>query len=228
MSRIKSRSRAGRTTGSRGPSVTAGLGRLISWHRRKLAVLCAMAATAAGIVASPPAPPADDVVVSTHRLTGGAKVAPGDVAVRQVPVRALPHGAVSDPAAVTGRTLVAPVAEGAMLTKLDVLTTSTMAGPGKVIAPVRIADSAVIKLLRIGDRVDVLAADPESGKPATMIAKRARVVTIPDSDESGSGFGVASRGSDRQARLLLVEVSASEATALADAATGSRLSLLLG
>lgn len=188
-----------------------------------------MAATTAGITAVSPAdPPSTRVVVAGHRLDGGAKVKTADVTTQQVAADTLPDDALTDPASVVGRTLVAPVSKKGILTKVHVLGKSPVTGSGKVIAPVRIADSAVVKLLHVGDRVDVLASDPESKKSATVVARHARVATIPASDDSGSGIGVAARGNSQKATLLLMEVSSAEATTLANAASSSQLSVLLG
>lgn len=192
------------------------------------------AVTLAIVAISPPDPPSARIVVATHQLDGGAKVRARDVTRRQVADDALPEHAVSHTHDLVGRTLISPVAKGAMLTDLDVLGTSTVAHAGKVIAPVRIADSAVVKLLRVGDRVDVVATHTEPGKDgatkggATVIAKRARVVTIPSSDGKSSGLGVASGSDGRPATLLLVEVSSAEAAKLATAAGSGQLSVLLG
>lgn len=186
------------------------------------------AATATVVAVSPPNPPTARVVVATHQLRGGAEVSTHDVAIHHVPADTLPHQAISDTQKVIGETLVSPIAEGAILTKLNVLGKSPVAHAGNVIAPVRITDSAVVKLLRIGDRVDVLAADPRSDKRAKTIAKHARVVTIPTAGDSGSGLGMASHDSSTQPTLLMLEVSSHEAAALASAAGTSQLSILLG
>jgi Flp pilus assembly protein CpaB len=229
MARSNSRRSGDQGRKPAGPSVIGEIGRLVSWHRRKLAVLCAMAAATAAVVAiSPPDPPAARVVVAAHQLSGGAQVTDSDVEVRHVPAATVPHQAVSDSPQIVGRTLVSPVAQGSMLTKLNVLGKSTVAHDGNVIAPVRITDSAVVKLLHVGDHVDVLAADPQSDKPATMIAKHARVVTIPSASDSGSGLGMTSQSGSTQPTLLMLEVSSHEASALANAAGTSQLSVLLG
>jgi len=208
-----------------GYSAFAGLIRLISWHRRKLAVLAAMGAAAAGITAAtPPAPHTVGVVVAARQLTGGQRLAAGDLSSRQLPPAALPDDAIVDPSAVIGRTLVAPVSRGSVLTNLSVIGDHPTVAHGNVIAPVRISDAAVIGLLRVGDRVDIVAADPESGGAAHVIAEQVRVVTIPHSSDSGSSL--APDSGDPQT-LVLVEVSTDQATALADAAAGSQLSLLL-
>jgi len=208
-----------------GSSAFAGLIRLVSWHRRKLAVAAAMGATAAGIsAASPPAPATVPVVVAARQLTGGDRLVAADLSVHRVPGSAVPEGAIADPAAVVGRTLVAPLSRGSVLTTLSVIGDHPSVAAGMVIAPVRISDAAVIGLLRVGDRVDIVAADPQSGSGAHVIAEQVRVVTIPRPSDSGSSL---SPDSGDPQTLVLVEVSTDEATALADAAAGSQLSLLL-
>lgn len=206
-------------------STFAALIRVISWHRRKLAVVAAMGATAAGITAAaPPSPPTMAVVVAARQLPGGQRLSSADLSVRELPRAAAPDQAITDPSAVVGRTLVAPLSRGSAITRLSVIGDHPAVADGMVIAPVRISDAAVIGLLRVGDRVDIVAADPESGSGARVIAHQVRVVTIPRSTSSGSGLDP---GTADPQTLVLVEVTTDEATTLADAATGSQLSLLL-
>lgn len=214
-----------------GNTPLADLGRLISWHRRKLAVLAAMAAVAFGISAVTPEPPATTpVVIAAHRLTGGQQLRATDLGVRALPVSALPDGAVSDPQRLVGRTLIAPLTDGSVLTNASVLdTTRPRAAHGLVITPIRISDAAVVALLRVGDRVDVVATGQSSTTPdgvapaAQVIAEQVRVVTIP---RPATGSGLGSTEQDAQT-LILVEVTRDQATTLATAAADSRLSLLL-
>ncbi|OIK24133.1 hypothetical protein VT52_028935 [Streptomyces malaysiense] len=50
-----------------------------------------------------------------------------------------------------------------------------------VAAPVRIADAATVRLLRPGDRVDVVAAqDPSAGGGARVLARGVRVTRVPE------------------------------------------------
>ncbi|WP_418957552.1 RcpC/CpaB family pilus assembly protein [Streptomyces tritici] len=89
-----------------------------------------------------------------------------------------------------------------------------------VSAPVRIADAATVRLLRPGDRVDVIAAAHSSaGEPpaARVIAAGARVarVPLPSTDASDDGA------------LVVLSVPRSTATALAGAAASSRLAVTL-
>ena len=209
-----------------GTSFIAEFSRLVSWHRRKLAVLAAMGAAVAGLsVATPDPPPSVTVVVAAHQLSGGRQLAGTDLDTRSVPQSAVPTDALTEPTALVGRTLVAPLSEGSVLTELSVLGARPDTTPGMVIAPLRISDAAVVGLLRVGDRVDVVASDPESGSAARVIADQVRVVTIPKAAEDTSQLSPTS--GDPQT-LLLVEVSRDQATTLADAAAASQLSVLLG
>jgi Flp pilus assembly protein CpaB len=184
-----------------------------------------MGAAAAGITAATPdPPPAVTLLVAARPLSGGERLTADDLTTRRVPTSVAPAGAVTDPTRVVGRTLVAPLSPGSILTTVSVLGARPQAGGGLVIAPLRIGDAALVGLLRIGDRVDVVAADPETGRGAAVIAEQVRVVTVPKSTADGSALDP---GTGDPQSLVLVAVTADQATRLADAAVGSQLSLLL-
>ncbi len=196
-------------------SFFSDVGRTISWHRRKLAVVAALAAVLSGISAvTPPDPPTTAVVVTAADLVGGVQLGAGDVETRQLPSSAVPQQTVSDPAAVIGRTLVAPLPAGSILTGLSVLADRGLTDPGQVIAPVRISDASVLSLLRVGDRIDIVVSDGQSGK-SSILARDVRVVTLPRSEQS-STLGVTS-GDGGDAQLVLLAVTEAEATALTQA-----------
>jgi hypothetical protein len=79
---------------------------------------------------------------------------------------------------------------------------------------VRIADAATVRLLRPGDRVDVVAADGDSG--ARVVARHARVQQIPARDGPGRGGA-----------LVVLRVTRAAATRLAGAAADAPLSVTL-
>ncbi|MEU9862818.1 hypothetical protein AB0D99_18295 [Streptomyces sp. NPDC047971] len=89
-----------------------------------------------------------------------------------------------------------------------------------VSAPVRIADAATVRLLRPGDRVDVIAA-PESsmgeGGTARVVAAGARVTEVPRAAGTPLDGGA----------LVVLSVPRSTATALAGAGVTSRLAVIL-
>ena len=87
---------------------------------------------------------------------------------------------------------------------------------GTVSAPVRIADAATVRLLRPGDRVDVIASPEDSG-PARVLAREARVEALP---ESGQAPG-------KEGALIVLAVPRATATELAGATTDSLLAVTL-
>ncbi|MFF1495605.1 hypothetical protein [Streptomyces sp. NPDC058304] len=84
-----------------------------------------------------------------------------------------------------------------------------------VSAPVRIADAATVRLLRSGDRVDVVAA--ERAGPPRVVAAGARVVEVP-APEKGVGDGGA---------LVVLSVPRDTARALVGAGAVARLAVTL-
>ncbi|MET9963228.1 hypothetical protein ABZ128_29880 [Streptomyces sp. NPDC006326] len=84
-----------------------------------------------------------------------------------------------------------------------------------VSAPVRIADAATVRLLRPGDRVDVVAA--ERAGPPRVVAAGARVAEVPD-PEKAEGDGGA---------LVVLSVPRETARALVGAGAVARLAVTL-
>ncbi|WP_326811408.1 hypothetical protein OIE62_17970 [Streptomyces scopuliridis] len=88
-----------------------------------------------------------------------------------------------------------------------------------VSAPVRIADAATVRLLRRGDRVDVIAA-AEGAPEARVVASGARVTEVPKAPESiGDGWDGGA--------LIVLSVPRAIATELAGAGATSRLAVTL-
>lgn len=207
------------------------LRRRLFWHRRLLAALAAALCVSCCLRALAPAPARTvPVVVAAHQLPGGTLLTAADLTVRQVPADVAPDRAVADPAALSGRLLAAPLPTGSVLTELSVVSPAlASAAPGKVLSPVRIPDADLVALLRVGDRVDVVApasaAGPTGAAGARVVARDARVVAIPapvPTSSSGLPGPSQSRGS-----LVVLEVSASEATAVLGLAAEGRASILI-
>jgi NADPH:quinone reductase-like Zn-dependent oxidoreductase len=87
----------------------------------------------------------------------------------------------------------------------------------KVTAPVRIADGATVRLLRPGDRVDVIAAEESAtgAGAARIVARGARVSKVPAADAAESGA------------LVVLTVPRRTAARLAGAGATSRLAVTL-
>ncbi|MFE7975221.1 hypothetical protein [Streptomyces shenzhenensis] len=87
-----------------------------------------------------------------------------------------------------------------------------------VTAPVRIADAATVRLLRPGDRVDVIAAqDPTTGGEAQVIARGARVTRLPEPLEGATESGA----------LVMLSVPRATAARLVGASATARLAVTL-
>lgn len=99
-------------------------------------------------------------------------------------------------------------------------------GPGELVrAPVRIADAATVRLLRPGDRVDVVAAEERSaagGGPARVLARGARVVRLPEPLERVPGEGSVTEGA-----LVVLAVPRATAARLVGANPMARLAVTL-
>ncbi|AVV42155.1 hypothetical protein C6376_12685 [Streptomyces sp. P3] len=95
----------------------------------------------------------------------------------------------------------------------------------KVSAPVRIADAAAVRLLRPGDRVDVIAAEQTArGGTARLIARGALVTKVPEPlDAPAGGPGPVSDAG----ALVVLSVPRSTAARLAGASAAARLSVAL-
>ncbi|MFE0103268.1 hypothetical protein [Streptomyces sp. NPDC059009] len=91
------------------------------------------------------------------------------------------------------------------------------AAEARVTAPVRIADAGAARLLRPGDRVDVIAGDSGGGGAPRVVAAGARVSEVPESRESAGEGGA----------LVVLSVPRSTATRLAGAGATSRLAVTL-
>ncbi|MFJ9040387.1 RcpC/CpaB family pilus assembly protein [Streptomyces sp. NPDC102406] len=96
-----------------------------------------------------------------------------------------------------------------------------------VSAPVRIADAGAVRLLRPGDRVDVVAARADGRPGVRVLASRARVTSVPEVPEEGTtpdqaGAPMAAGGS-----LVVLSVGRATAVRLAGAGANSRLAVTL-
>lgn len=87
---------------------------------------------------------------------------------------------------------------------------------GLVAAPVRIHDSEVVALLRVGDRIDLYAAAADNGDAAQRVVDEAPVVTLPPIGDDG-----------REGALVVLAVTPDDAARLAQASALAQLSLTL-
>lgn len=150
--------------------------RLLS-HRRLGAAILAMAAVALTVHAvRPPAPASVALTVAGRDLPAGTVLAAADLTRVRVPPGAVPAGLSERPA---GRVLAAAVRRGEPITDARLVGPDLTTGhPGLVAVPVRLPDAAMASLLRVGDRVELLATDPQDGN-TTVTAADALVLALP-------------------------------------------------
>jgi Flp pilus assembly protein CpaB len=189
----------------------------VNWHRRKLAVLAALAAVLTGFAAfADDGPPLLTVVRAAGELPGGTLLDSSDLELDRVVARDAPEGAVPAVEDLVGRRLAAPVADGQILTPLALAAAAASLGQGHVVAPLRLADADLAALLRAGDVVDVVAAD-EQAADAIVVARSVRVVSVPQPTEGAEPATGA---------LVLLEVTPGIARTLAQAATADSLTVI--
>lgn len=194
-------------------------------RRRLLAAVLAAGAVAAVIrVAAPPPTPLRLVPVAARDLPAGAVLDGSDVATASVPVALVPPRVAPEPA---GRVLTGPIDAGEALTETRLVgETLTDQPPGQVALPVRLGDPAMASLLRVGDRVDLLATDlqgPGAGDASRMVATAVPVLAVPalaDRDATGSAGG-ALTGAQPPGRLIVVAVPAAEVSTVAGSSAAS-------
>jgi pilus assembly protein CpaB len=182
-------------------------------------VVAAVAAVLTGISAAVPEGPAMATVVKAKsQLPGGTVLSAADLALDHVVASDAPEGVLTDPDALVGKTLAAPVAKDQMMTLLTTTAARASVPPGHVIAPLRLPDTALAALLRPGDIVDVIAADPEA-EQAAVVAASARVVTVPQVSDDRLGPGP-------EGALVLINVDSQTAAVVARAAVSATLSII--
>jgi Flp pilus assembly protein CpaB len=193
--------------------------RTVLARRRSLAAACAAIAVLAGLHAARPSPgPTVAVPVAAHDLVTGTVIEPDDVVVRRLPAGAAPHGVEGR---AVGRTLAAPMREGEPVTDVRLVTPALAAAyPGRVALPVRIADADAVGLLRVGDRVDLVAADPRAGT-ASSVAVDVTVLALPAPAEQNVG------SSGLTGRLVVVAALPTEVDRIAGAAATDLLSVVI-
>jgi Flp pilus assembly protein CpaB len=188
-------------------------------RRRPLAAIAAALAVLVGLQAAAPSPtPTHRVVTAARDLPAGTVVGPGDLAPARFLPGSVPAGALTRPQHALGRTTTGPVRRGEPLTDVRLVGGSLLDGyPGRLAVPVRIADPGAVGLLRVGDRVDVLAADPQARTEAVVVATGAPVIALPRAREGTLASG----------GLVVLAVSAETARGLATAAVSGYLSVAI-
>ncbi len=127
--------------------------------RRVVAAALAGVAVWAAVRVLVPAPAVGTVsaVVAAHDLAAGALLRAEDLTVALRDPSELPREAMSEPAALLGRTLAGPATQGEVLTSARLRGPGLLTGqpPGAVAVGVPLADATLVRSLRAGDSVSV-------------------------------------------------------------------------
>ncbi|WP_028643235.1 SAF domain-containing protein [Nocardioides sp. URHA0020] len=184
------------------------LRRAVLARRRLLAALLTAIAVAVGLHATMAPPPATvRVLVASHDLPAGAVIGADDVRRVGFAPGSVPEGLARDPA---GRTLAGPLRAGEPLTDVRLVGPALIDGyPGLVAVPIRLPDAGMAGLLRVGDRIDLVSADPQ-GRAAEIVAVGVPVLALPDTPTEVGAAGLSGR-------LVVVGVAPREVARIADA-----------
>lgn len=180
-----------------------------------LAALCVgVAALAVLRTTSAPPPPTVAVTVVAHALPAGAELARDDLTTVALPPAAVPDDVLPDP---VGRVLAAPIARGEPVTAARVvgaaLASEGLAGTDAVALPVRLPDAGAVALLRVGDRVDLVATDPQAGS-AEVVVTGVPVLALPAPDDGAAAGSFGQPGG----RLVVLGVPAPDVPLVSGAA----------
>lgn len=166
--------------------------RVLFWRSRRL-LLAAAVVAACLLVArevAPPPEPTVPVLVTARPVAAGAALTEADLRIARLPSRLAPDGALAEPAEAIGHELLVALPRGLPLvvSLLDDGRFGRAAPPGTVTVPVRLVDPAVTRLLRPGDRIDLVAPGYEpDGGAAVVVAQGAVVLDVVTPDDAGSG-----------------------------------------
>ncbi|RNI23881.1 SAF domain-containing protein [Flexivirga caeni] len=200
------------------PHTWQGDGREARWRRsrarRVLAGLFAGAAALAVVGALRPTGPATHpVAVAAHNLPAGSRLTTGDV--REVRWTAADRVPAALPASsVAGTVLTAPIAAGEPFTRTRVRAVRGWTGqqPGQVIVGVTSGDGPLMRVLRPGDRVDLI----DTGK-GTTIAAGVTIVSMLAPSVATHTRSVAGDAAAEGTPSALVAVSPRQAAAIGSA-----------
>jgi Flp pilus assembly protein CpaB len=192
------------------------ISRLVLRHRRPLAALFAGLAVLLALGTLRSEPPGLTLVVAAHDVESGTVLGEDDVRLARLPENAAPAHGMPRVDDLVGRTVAGPMRRGEVFTDRRVVDADRMSGfpEGTVLATARLADASALSNLRVGDRVDVVAVDPEGDGKTEVVARGAEIVTLPP------------RGDETGGVPLGVATTEAAALRLAERALDARMSVL--
>ena len=157
-------------------------------YRFVLAALCLAWTVVLLVPALQPVPPGQSVLVADRDLPAGTVLEARDltrVELPEAPDAALGRGDL------VGQRLAVAVPAGLPLVPSLLVGAGVAEGapPGTVVAPVQLADPALVQLLQVGDHLDLYLV-PAAGGPgeAQLVTSGALVLSLLDSSEGAGGL----------------------------------------
>lgn len=174
----------------------------------------------------PPAPATVAVVVLARDVPAGSELGAADVVTADLPRELVTERMLRSPPEAVGERLAVGLPAGYPLATEVLVGPGLAAGtpPGDVLVPVRLADAAVARTLRPGDRVDLLAASADAAASegdAQVVAAGALVMAR---EEDGGGGLI---GGEESASLVFVAVPRGTAPAVVGASAWAPLRVVL-
>ncbi|KRC66235.1 hypothetical protein ASE12_16615 [Aeromicrobium sp. Root236] len=156
--------------------------RFVFEHRRTLAAVFAGLAVLTALSALRQQPAGTAVLVTSRDLRSGHVLTASDLRTATVPPSARPSHSL-DRAAAVGRRVAGPMREGEAVTDYRVLEDDALSGYGDdaVLTTIRVDRADGLTGLHVGDRIDVVAVDPDGESKAAVVARAVEVVTLPRS-----------------------------------------------
>lgn len=202
--------------------------RRVLWRWRHALLLGALLCGGWAVVGElrPAPPPTVEVLVLARDVPAGTELAATDVTTAALPNGIVAPGMLRAPPEAVGERVAVGLPAGFPLAA-EVLVGPGLADgvpPGDVVVPVRLADAAVARSLRAGDRVDLLAATADAAASegaARVVAAGALVLARDD----GGGGGLL--GGQEAAPLVFVALPRAAAPAVVGASAWAPLRVVL-
>ncbi len=146
------------------------------------------------------------MLTAARDLPAGTVLGHGDLVEADFAAGSLPDGVVDT---ATGQTLAAALRRGEPVTDVRLVGPALTTGdPSRVALPVRLPDAGMAALLDVGDRIDLLATDPQ-GAGAHVVAAGVPVLALPAAEDATVA--------GQPGSLVVVGAEPSDVTVLADA-----------
>ncbi|MEJ7633755.1 SAF domain-containing protein [Aeromicrobium sp.] len=156
------------------------INRFVFEHRRTLGAVFTGLAVLTALGALTQSPDGTRVLVARHDLRSGHVLTAADVRTTTVPPADRPSRTLGRGDAI-GRRVAGPMRAGEAVTDYRVLQDGALTGyaDDAVLTTVRVDRADGLTGLQVGDRVDIIAVDPDGESKAEVAARSVQVVTLP-------------------------------------------------